>query len=290
MFQRVLNPLAVVVGFGLGTVVAFPAWAASHAEVSLGTVLARVGETEITLGHVIAATSALSPEQQQLPPEQLFDGLLRRLIQQEAVAQAADAIDPLNQLQLENERRSLIASQVVEGIAASIAPTEEQIQSAYDRRFADFTPDREFNASHILVETEEEALAIIAELNSGAEFATVAREKSTGPSGPNGGNLGWFGPGRMVPSFEAAVTGLELGAVSAPVETQFGWHVITLNDSRIPEIPTLQELQPQLAEEVTRTLFNAELSALIEQAPVEQVTVEGIDPMLLLDPSPLLDQ
>ena len=98
-------------------------------------------------------------------------------------------------------------------------------------------------------------------LDDGADFAETARERSTGPSGPNGGELGWFGPGMMVPEFEAAVLTLEPGDVSDPVQTQFGWHIVTLNESRETPLPTLDDLRAEL----TTDIQQANLNALVEQ-------------------------
>ena len=100
-------------------------------------------------------------------------------------------------------------------------------------------PPKEFKARHILVETQSEANSIVAELEGGANFAELAKTKSTGPSGPNGGDLGWFSPNQMVQPFSQAVAALEDGAFSkTPVQTQFGWHVILREDSREATPPT----------------------------------------------------
>lgn len=253
-------------------------------DASADTVVARVGDTEITLGHMAALYASLPAEQRQLPPEMLWDGVLERLVQQEAVAQAAGTPSPFMELQLENERRSLLASSHVEKLAEGVEVTDEEIQAAYDARFAGFEPEKEYNASHILVETEEEAAALIEELNGGADFAELAREHSTGPSGPGGGELGWFGLGRMVPEFEAAVVGLEVGEVSAPVQTQFGWHVVKLNDSRVPEAPALDEVRGELEQELWREELNAAITAVIDEAEIERLDVSGIDRNLLVAP------
>ena len=163
----------------------------------------------------------------------------------------------------------------------ALAVTDEDLQAAYDAQFANVDPQEEYNASHILVETEEEALAVKEEIDGGAEFAAVAREKSTGPSGPNGGELGWFGTGMMVPDFEAAVIALEVGEGSAPVQTQFGWHVITLNDARKQAVPTLDEVR----EELLAALRNEAARGIITSAPDGQDVVipeiEGLDPAIL---------
>lgn len=124
--------------------------------------------------------------------------------------------------------------------------SDEDIKKAYDERVTKLA-SKEFNARHILVKAEDEAKAIIKELSGGADFAKLAKEKSTGPSGSNGGSLGWFKAQTMVPAFANAVKGMKKGAVSLEaVKTQFGYHVIKLEDSRDAKLPTLESLKPQL--------------------------------------------
>ena len=210
-------------------IVSTPVLADGHE--SADTVLATVNGTEITVGSLIAMTAMLPQEYQQLPDEVLFDGMLDQLIQQELLAVAAEAdMTPLREAGLANAARNFLATSLVEEVAREPV-TDEELQAVYDEIFAAVEPSVEYNASHILVETEEEAAEIVTLLADGADFAELATERSTGPSGPNGGQLGWFGPGMMVAPFEEAVMALEIGDVSGPVETQFGWHVIILNDS-----------------------------------------------------------
>jgi len=205
------------------------------------TVVATVNGTEITLGQLIVSRAQLPQQYLQLPDDVLYDGLLDQLIQQQLLADTVESTPRHVALALVLEERSLLAGQAIEDVSLE-AVTDEAIAAIYESRFGAAEPEPEFDASHILVETEEEAIAIIARLESGADFATTAQEVSTGPSGPSGGALGWFGMGMMVPEFEAAVVDMEIGAISAPVQTQFGWHVIKLNDTRekpAPDIDTV---------------------------------------------------
>ena len=205
---------------------------ASLAEPDASTVVATVNGQDITIGHMIIAHATLPQQYRQLPPDVLYNAILDQLIQQTALAQTFEGDLPGHiALSLENETRSLVAGEQVEAIMQAAA-SDEEIQAAYDAQYGDGTGGDEFNASHILVETQEEANEIKAELDGGANFAETAKARSTGPSGPNGGELGWFGPGAMVPEFEQAVVGLDVAQVSEPVQTQFGWHVIRLNDKR----------------------------------------------------------
>ena len=249
------------------------------------TVVATVNGTDITIGHMIVARATLPAQFQELPGEVLFEGILEQLVQQTLLAQSYEGELPRRaQLSLENETRSLTAGEALE-LEFSEALSPAAIQEAYDARFEGASESEEYNASHILVETEEEALAIRDEINAGADFAEVAREKSTGPSGPNGGQLGWFGTGAMVPSFEAAVIALDVGAVSDPVQTQFGWHVIKLNETRVQERPTLDEIRPELEEELRTFTLEARVQELAAVAQIDRSGSEGVDPSIIKDMS-----
>ena len=170
-------------------------------------------------------------------------------------------------MSLANEQRSLMAGEAINALG-STAVTEEAVLAAYNARYEGAEVTMEFNASHLLVETEDEAIAARARIEEGEEFADVARDVSTGPTGPNGGNLGWFGPGQMVPAFEQAVVEMDEGGLSAPVQTQFGWHVIILNETRETELPSLDSLRAELTTEIQQLALNARIAELTEAADV----------------------
>ncbi|MCE8005466.1 peptidylprolyl isomerase [Aestuariivita sp.] len=242
------------------------------------TVVATVNGQDITLGHMIIAFTTLPAQYQQLPPDLLFGGILDQLIRQSALAQSFEGEPSLAaRLSLENEERSLMAGEAVEAVMAN-AVDDAAIQALYNERYANGVGGEEYNASHILLETEEDALAAIAEIEGGAEFEDVARESSTGPSGPGGGSLGWFGPGQMVPDFEAAVIALEPGTISAPVQTQFGWHVILLNETRIQNAPPLEEVRAEISQELRQSAVEAHIEELVDAADIATPDVSTIDP------------
>lgn len=279
-----MNVRHLTLGTALGLCMTAPAVAQEDAATDTGTpgadtVVATVGETDITLGHMIALRERLPQQYAQLPDEALFEGILTQLINQEALSAQADASSRRTELVLDNERRAMLANMVLNS-AAEDAVTEEAVQAAYDEAYSG-GPTTEWNASHILVETQEEAQAVKAELEEGADFAEVARERSVGPSAPNGGALGWFGPGMMVPEFEQAVSGLEPGAVSETFETQFGWHVATLNEVREQEPPALEEVRGQLAEQIQQEAIEAAVTAATEEVEVERRDLSDLDPNLL---------
>lgn len=250
------------------------------AEPAADTVVARVNDTEITLGHVILARYALPQQFQQYPDEVLYDLLVDQLIQQTALEQSVEGDLPLSvKLALDNERRSLQASNAIDQILSNTI-NDDAIQAAYDAKYANGFGGDEFRAQHILVETEEEAQALKTEIEGGADFTQMAKDKSTGPSGPNGGDLGWFGLGRMVPEFEAAVVEMSPGDVSAPVQTQFGWHLILLNETRKASAPELAEVRAELESELNQEAIEARIDELLNASNVEKPQTD-IDPSVL---------
>ncbi|MGI9388837.1 MAG: peptidylprolyl isomerase, partial [Boseongicola sp.] len=237
----------------------------------------------ITLAHMIVLKQRLPAQYQSLPPDVLFEGILDQLVQQTILGALSGDLSPGSVATLENEERAIKASEVIRQISSD-ATTDAALQSAYNENYGGAEPETEFNASHILVESEDEAKALIEELVGGADFATLAQEKSKGPSGPNGGELGWFGLGAMVPPFEAAVVSMEAETVSAEhVQTQFGWHVIRLNEIRLKEAPTLDEVREELVEQVQREAIEARVAELSESAEIVRKTAAEIDPALLDD-------
>lgn len=241
------------------------------------TVVARVNGQEITLGHIIVTFAALPQQYQQLPAETLYPNILEQLIQQSALAQSLGTDDPLYvKLSVENEHRALRAAEEIDRVL-STGPTDVEIRAAYDAQYSEGYGGDEFNASHILVETEDEAKAIKSMLDTGADFAALAAEKSTGPSGPNGGSLGWFGLGAMVPSFEAAVVALEPGQVSEPVKTQFGWHVLILNEKRKATAPLLDEVRDEIATQLQSETIEKRVSELTAAAEIDRPEIENLD-------------
>ena len=241
------------------------------------TVLATVNGTEITLGHVIALRGRLPEQYQNLPDDVLFKGLLDQLVDQQVLAESASETpdgDPLQvKLQLDNERRGALAGFAAEAAVAD-AVDEAQVKAAYDAQIAGFQPQPEYNASHILVDSEEKAKALKTEIDGGAEFAAVATKNSSDGSAANGGELGWFGLGQMVPEFEAAVKDAAPGTVVGPVQTQFGWHLIRVNETRESSPPPLDQVRPQIEDQLRQQALQARLEALKAEATIERSETE----------------
>lgn len=233
------------------------------------SVLATVNGTEIKLGHVISITSGLSEQYDGVDPAILFEGILDQLIQQSILEQGAQVSERRIKLALENERRSLVSSLEIAKLAEA-AITDEAVQELYDTTIATGEPTPEYQASHILLDTEDEANAVLKLLNDGGNFAALAKEKSTGPSAPSGGDLGWFGRGAMVPEFDAAVAEMKVGEVAGPVKTQFGYHLIRLNDQR--DYPLLEDNRAQLEEQIGTAAIKESIDKLQASATIEKIT------------------
>lgn len=254
-------------------------------DLTADSVIASVNGTDITLGHVIVLRQQLPEEYRNLPDNVLFEGILSQIIEQTLLADAAVAggaeISREVRIALENEERALMAANQIESIVATDI-TDDQVQALYDEIFGNQEPEPEFNASHILVETEEEALELLVALEGGADFAELAAEKSTGPSGPNGGSLGWFGLGEMVQEFEDAVLLLEVGAVSPVVQTQFGFHVLILNEKRNKPAPEIQVVRPQLMDQLRQQAVEDAIATMTEGADITRPD-EDFDAALMRD-------
>ena len=243
-------------------------------------VVASVNGKTITLGEMIMMKGSLPQQFAQLPDEMLFDGILNQLVQQALLAESITTPPARVEIALKNERRQLLAAEAIDALLAA-QMSDEAVQAAYDAKYAGAQPETEWNASHILVETEEKAADLAKQARDGADFAELAKANSTGPSGPNGGQLGWFGAGMMVPAFEQAVAAMQAEQVSDPVQTQFGWHVIRLNETRMAAAPDLAEVRPEIEAELQQKLIEEQLAKLAQGANIDQSAAAGLDKSLL---------
>ncbi len=247
--------------------------AAPAAEVTPQTVVATVGGEPITEADISFAAEDLAQELQQMPPEQRKAFLVTVLIDMKVMAKAAreaqmDQTDLFKQRLKYLEDRSLRRAYFAEKIATGVTP--EALQAAYDKFVAGFQGQEEVHARHILVATEDEAKAVKAELDGGKDFAELAKEKSTDPSAKqNGGDLGFFGKGMMVKPFEDAAFSMEVGAVSNPIKSDFGWHIIKLEEKRMSQPPTLEQVGQQLQQQVMFQNFEASVAQLKQGIAVD---------------------
>lgn len=262
-------------------VLAVPAFAAEHGQPSADTVVATVNGTEVTLGQMIMIRAALPEQLKQLSDDVLWEGILDQIIQQTVLVQSGpEVLTRRVAIALQNEERSLRAAEQAQTVMDA-AVSEAALAAAYAETYEGQDRGVEFNASHILVETEEEAADIARRARDGEDFAELAKANSTGPSGPNGGQLGWFGQGMMVPEFEAAVKEMGVGDISDPVQTQFGWHVIKLNETRVAEAPPMEAVREELENEIKSAALTAALEELTEAAEITKTSADDIDPSVL---------
>ncbi len=192
----------------------------------------------------------------QVPDDKILDEMIAtELLREEAIkAGIADKKDV--RFQIELQESELLARLLMREKFGSISFSEKELKTAYDTQMND-SESREFKARHILLKTEDEAKAVIEALRNGGDFVALAKERSTGPTGPNGGDLGWFQASRMVPPFADAVKLMNQGDVSVtPVQTDFGFHVIKLDDTREIEKPSFESKRDELQQSLIREAIN----------------------------------
>ncbi len=244
-------------------------------------VLAKIGDRTITSGDLDQAMGDMAQQFQSFPEAERRARALDSLIDINVLAIQAEKEGFQNQADIKRRIELLRARTLHNGyFQKKIQPniTEELMKERFEQESAKITPQQEVSARHILVKTEEEAKAIIKDLEAGKDFIELAKEKSTGPSGPNGGDLGFFGPGRMVPEFEQAAFKLEKGAFSKePVKTQFGFHIIRVDEKRDQPKPTYEQSKQQ----IRQLMLTEAYGKAIEQSRTE-VGVELLDESLKL--------
>ncbi|QRM53405.1 peptidylprolyl isomerase [Sinorhizobium sp. BG8] len=252
---------------------------AAFAQDAADPVVAKVGGVEVHQSELTLAMTGLDPQLANLPEEQKRVAALSAIIDVKLLA--ADA----NKEGLQNDEtfkqrvayltdRELHNAYFKKHVVDSVTP--EEVKARYEKEIAAIEPQEEVHARHILVKTQQEAKDVIVALDGGKDFVELAKEKSTDPNKSEGGDLGYFTKGRMVPEFETAAFALEKGTYSKePVQTQFGFHVIKVEDKRKQAPPTLEQVQDQVRQLVMRDKY----VKLLEDAKAES-TVEIEDPAL----------
>ncbi len=270
--------------------IAAPAWtqtaakaAKPAANASADPVVARVNGTELHRSDVIEAIRGLPPQVQQQPIERLYPALLDQMVGTMLVSQAGRKAklqdDPEVKKRLALVQDQLIADAYVQRLLKKQV-TDQKLHARYDKFVKDAPPREEVHARHILVANEDEAKAIIAELKKGADFHKLAQEKTTDPSGKSsGGDLGYFTKEDMVPEFADAAFKLKPGEITdTPVKTQFGWHVIKVEDRRTAKPPTFEQIKPKLTNEMSRELVGDKVKELRTAAKIEVYNLDGSKP------------
>ena len=232
------------------------------------TVIAKVNDKEIKLGHLILTAKNLPENYKDLPNDYIFNLILDQIIKQEIISQNYNGSDVILNLNLDNQKRTLRASQAMNDILNGY-PTEEELIEAYEKIKETFSNQKEYNASHILLNTESEAIEIFNQLKKGSNFENLAKNNSVGPSASNGGSLGWFTSGQMVPEFEAKALMLEINEISSPVKTKFGWHIIKLNDQRVKSVPKLNNLKEELTQNLQQEFIEDYITKIAEKMNIE---------------------
>jgi peptidyl-prolyl cis-trans isomerase C len=245
------------------------------------TVIATVNGKAITLGNMLALRADLPEQYQTLPDEVLFKGILDQLVQQAVLSGMLGQPTPVEQLSIDNQKQALEAGLMVQRLLAAPV-TEEQLQAAYETAYQNAEPEKEYHAAHILVETEDEAKAIVEELKAGGDFAAIAKDKSLDPgSGANGGDLGWFNPAAMVPEFGDAVIGATVGEVTGPVKSNFGWHIIKVEETRVKDAPPLDDVKAELTDQIRNESVEAAIAEATEKAQIDRSGSDGMDPSVI---------
>jgi peptidyl-prolyl cis-trans isomerase C len=242
-------------------------------------VVAKVNGTEITVGYVIQLVESLPEQYRQIPLQVIYPELVRQLVNQQLIADAARAENYLDDPEVQ-ARLAFVEQRVLQDIyftrALESGLTEERLRARYEEEYLNAPPTVEVHARHILIESKEEAEAIIVELSEGADFAELAKERSTGPSGPSGGDLGFFTKEQMVPEFAEAAFALEVGAhTTEPVQTTYGWHVILVEERRDQEPPSFEESVDQIRNEAAGEMVTEMVDNLREAAEIEEFDLEG---------------
>lgn len=233
----------------------------SFAQEETTKVVAKVNGVEITEQELALAEVDMLQQFAQTPAEDRRAAILNALIDIKLLAASAEA-DGLDQsanfkARMAFTRSRTLHNELFQKKALDVI-ADEELKSRYDIEIKNFPESEEVKARHILVETEEAAREIIAELDGGADFIELAKSKSTGPSGPNGGDLGFFGKGQMVPEFEVAAFALEDGKyTNDPVKSQFGWHIILTEEKRVTPPPAFDEVKDQVRQMIAREKYFA---------------------------------
>ena len=249
-------------------------------------IVANVNNEDISLETMIHAMNELPPEIQSQPFMSYYEDLLERVIDIKLFAQEGKKMKLDEEPSVRAAIDFVIEKVLMQAFLSKYIQEnikEENIKASYNNFIADETSREEIKASHILMDTESEAIDVINMLNNGDDFAELAKNKSTGPSGPSGGDLGWFKRGQMVPPFEKAAFSLNKNEITQlPVQTQFGWHVIKIFDKRIPEAPSYESMKSKLIQDLERKIVSKKIQDLRNDALIEKLSSSELEPLLNL--------
>jgi peptidyl-prolyl cis-trans isomerase C len=272
--MNVMTPFAPRLG-GLIAILALAALPLGTAAGQSDPVIAKVNGAEIHQSDLAAAEEEIASQLPPMTPDAKRDYLVTYVADMLLVSKAAED-RKLGETadfkrKLANARTKLLMEALLQA-EAKASVTEEAMRQVYDEAIKQMTDEVEVSARHVLVETEDEAKAILADLKKGGDFAAIAKEKSKDPgSKENGGDLGFFGKDQMVPAFAEAAFKLDKGQISEPVKTQFGWHVIRVDDKRKKQPPEYEKVKDQLESFVQRRAQAEMITKLRESAKIERL-------------------
>ncbi|MGD1934933.1 MAG: peptidylprolyl isomerase [Candidatus Phaeomarinobacter sp.] len=246
MIRQKLLSLSVVAGLAALGAHATAQESAPAAEQAEDAVIATVNGAEVRYSDIVLAERDLGAQLSGVPEDVKFEYLANLMVDRKALAAAARAEgfedDPEVRRQLAYYTEKVLGD-VYLNRSLLDAVSDEEAKAFYDKQVSEVDIQEEISARHILVETEAEAQAVIERINAGEDFIELAKEVSTGPSGKDGGDLGYFVKDRMVPEFSEAAFALEPGAVSAPVKSDFGWHIIKVEDRRQQQLVAFDDVK-----------------------------------------------
>lgn len=264
--------------------------AISAKKVTGDALIARVNGAEIFASDLVLLYQDLPPQYRSVPLQQMYDQLLARLVDRKLLAIAGRAGGLLDDDTTVRRAQYAIDGVLQESYTrqqVDAAITEKKLRASYAVLQAKLKGEEEIEARHILLRSKEEAEAVIRDLAGGADFLALARERSIDPSKSDGGMLGYFQRGQMVPEFEAAAFLLKANEVStAPVQSQFGWHVIKVTNRRPAPVPTFEEAAPQLRAGEVDTIIEAVIAGLRKGAKIEEFRPEGLPKAPAAPPAP----
>ena len=245
-------------------------------------VVAKVNGQEIHASDVREAMAGLPDEYRSLPPNMLFPMMVDQLVDRKALLLLAQkqGLDKDPQVQRQMTRAADAALQNAL-LSRTVGPlvTEQKVKERYDTTIANKPGEEEVHARHILVGSEDEAKKIIAQLNGGADFAKLAKEDSKDPGAAQGGDLGWFKKGDMLPEFSAAAFALQPGQITeTPVHTQYGWHVIKVEGRRQAPPPSFEQARNQLRQDMIQEGVRKEVAEARQGLTIERFNPDGSTP------------
>ena len=236
-------------------------------------VVATVNGEDIHLAEVKGAYKNLPQQYQQVPFETIFAGLIDSLID----ARLATADARTKKIHENKEFKEQMALQrIMLNLGVKEGGTDAAVKARYDAAAKELAASEQVSARHILLKTEDDAIAVIAELKKGGDFVELAKKKSTGPSAATGGDLGFFGKGQMVPVFEKIAFALKKGEYTeTPVKSQFGWHVIKVGDRKKQDVPSFEKMEPTIRSELSQAAGIAYITSLREGAKIARFNADG---------------